>query len=199
MPPTKARARQSAADLEISNTNSTVNQFLGGKRKSWMLDPADASVTTPAASPRQTSRTSPKRVLTDSISHRYALALAIPERSHAQLLTITCRNARTTPSTATTAGTLPSPGLTDEPSPNTMDSNKNKKTAPNTTRPSNTNAGPSVSTAAAVDQARAAAYGQGPSPQPHYQPSMAASINNYVHSRPNSQNQQTSNKRRKIT
>ena len=199
MPPTNARARQSAADLEVSNTNSTVNQFLGGKRKSWMLDPADASVTTPAASPRQTSRTSPRRVLTDSLSHRYAVAPTIPESSHAQLLTVTCRNARTTPSTATAAGTLPSPVLTDVPSPNTMDSNQKKKTAPNTTRPSNTNAGPSVSTSAAVNQARAAAYVQGPSPQPHYQPPMAPSINNFVHYRPNSQNQQTSNKRRKIT
>lgn len=197
MPPTDARARQSTADLEISNTNSTVNQFLGGKRKSWMLDP-DASVTTPAASPRPASRTSPRRVLMDSISQRYAVALAIPASRHAQLLTVDCRNARTTPSTATAAGTLPSPVLTDEPSPNTMVSNQKKKTAPNTTRASNTNAGPSVSTVAAVNQARAAVYGQGPSPQPHYQPPVAPSINNYVHTRPN-QNQQSNNKRRKIT
>lgn len=198
MPPTKARARQSAADLEISNTNNTVNQFLGGKRKSWMLDAADASVTTPSASPRQASRTSPRRVLTDSVSQRYAVALAIPEGLHAQLLTVTCRNARTTPSAARAAGTLPSPVLTDEPSPNTMDSNQKKKTAPNITRTSNTSAGPSVSTAAAVKQARAAVYGEGPSPQPQYQPPMAPSINNYVHTRPN-QNQRSSNKRRKLT
>lgn len=199
MPPTNARAKQSAADLEISNTNSTVNQFLGGKRKSWMLDPVDASVTTPTASPRQTSRPSSRNVLTDSMSHRYAVALAIPESSYAQLLTVTCRTAHTTPSTATAASTLPSPVLTDEPSPNTMDSNHKEKTAPNSTRPSNTNAGPSVSTASAVNQARAAAYGQGPLPQPHYQPPMAPSINNYLNLRPNSQNQQTNNKRRKIT
>ena len=160
MPPTKARARQSAADLEISNTNNTVNQFLGGKRKSWMLDATNASVTTSAASPRQAPRTSPRPVLTDSVSHRYAVALAIPEGCHAQLLTVTCRNARTTPSTATPAGTLPSPVLTDEPSPNTMDINQKKKTAPNTTRTSNTNPGPSISTTAAVNQARAAVYGQ---------------------------------------